>query len=72
MSIEFWTTGSSLENIHPVDEKILVLGQTSNHTVLDVEDAEKEYEVGDIISFEVDYTALMFLYNTPHIQKIFI
>lgn len=60
------------ENIHPVDEKILVLGQTSNHTVLDVEDAEKEYEVGDIISFEVDYTALMFLCNTPHIQKIFI
>lgn len=59
------------ENIHPVDEDILVLGQTSNHTIIDVEDAKREYRLGDIVDFEVDYTALMLLCNSG-IDKIFI
>jgi predicted amino acid racemase len=60
------------ENIHPVDERLLVLGQTSNHTVVDVEDAGKEYRLGDIIAFEIDYTALLYLCSTTDIDKIFI
>jgi predicted amino acid racemase len=60
------------ENIHPVDERIQVLGQTSNHTVVDVDDAGDDYRLGDIISFEVDYTALLYLCNTTDIEKKFI
>lgn len=59
-------------NVHPVDDGILVLGQTSNHTVLDVESASKTIHVGDIISFEVDYTGLMHLCNAPSVSKIYV
>jgi predicted amino acid racemase len=60
------------ENIHPADERIMVLGQTSNHTILDIGDTGMTYRLGDIIAFEIDYTALLYLCNSPDIEKIFI
>jgi ornithine racemase len=59
------------ENIHPVDKGIRVMGQTSNHTIVDVEDAARQINVGDIIAFEVDYTGLMHLCNAPSVEKEF-
>jgi predicted amino acid racemase len=46
------------ENIRPVDDRLEILGQTSDHTVIDMENC-CDYRVGDVISFEVDYTALL-------------
>lgn len=60
------------ENIYPVDERILVSGQTGNHTVVDVEDAGEAYRLGDIVVFEIDYTALLNLCSTSDIGKVFI
>lgn len=60
------------ENIHPVDERIKVLGQTSNHTIIDMEDTGEEYQLGDVAVFEIDYTALLYLCNSTDIGKIFI
>lgn len=60
------------ENLHPVDEGIGVMGQTSNHTILDVEEAAQQINVGDIITFEVDYTALMHLCSAPSIEKYYL
>lgn len=51
------------ENICPVDGRVAILGQTSDHTVVDIENCP-EYNVGDLISFEIDYTALMLLCNS--------
>lgn len=58
------------ENIAPVDRSIKILGQTGNHTIIDVEGGKENYKVGDIISFEVDYTALLFLCNSQSVEKI--
>lgn len=60
------------ENIHPMDERIRVLGQTSNHTMLDLGDTVSAYRLGDVIPFEIDYTALLYLCNSSDIEKIFI
>lgn len=60
------------ENIHPVDERIRILGQTSNHTVVDIGDTGEEYRLGDIAAFEIDYTALLYLCNSSDIDKIVI
>ncbi|KGM95376.1 amino acid racemase [Clostridium novyi A str. 4552] len=60
------------ENIHPVDSNLKILGQTSDHTIIDVEDSEYDYKLGDIISFEIDYTGLLAACNSPGIEKKFI
>ncbi len=60
------------ENIHPVEKGIRIMGQTSNHTIVDVEDVQTHINVGDIIAFEVDYTALMHLCNAPSVEKEYV
>lgn len=56
----------------PVDQQIEVMGQTSDHTLIDIEDCDKKYCVGDIIAFELDYTALLAASNSPGVEKVFI
>ena len=51
------------ENICPTDDRIEILGQTSDHTVIDIEECDG-YKVGDVISFEIDYTALLAICNS--------
>ena len=53
----------SYENISPTDDRIEILGQTSDHTVIDINGCAEDYKVGDVVSFEVDYTALMQICN---------
>lgn len=60
------------ENIHPVDSNLKILGQTSDHTIIDIEDSSKDYKLGDIISFEIDYTGLLAACNSPGIEKKFV
>ena len=62
----------SFENIHPSDDRIHIDGQTSNHTIIDLGETGKDYRLGDIIDFEIDYTALMTICNSANIGKIFI
>ncbi len=57
------------ENLWPCDPGITVLGQTSDHTLIDIQDAVRPLEVGDIVSFELDYTGLLHACNAPGIAK---
>lgn len=60
------------ESLHPVDSGITILGQTSNHTIVDLEDAARPYQLGDVLEFELDYPALMFACNSPGIAKVYL
>lgn len=70
------------ENLHPVTNGIRLMGQTSNHTILDMGAVSLQGQgdgasadafcVGDIITFEVDYTALMHLCNAPNVEKVYL
>lgn len=48
-----------------------ILGGSSDHTIIDVEDAERELHVGDIISFHVTYAGQMFVTCTPDINIVY-
>jgi predicted amino acid racemase len=58
------------ENIHPMADSLFVMGQTSNHTIVDVDDSDAPVNVGDILTFQVDYTGLMHLCNSPSVEKV--
>ncbi|MFI4630039.1 alanine/ornithine racemase family PLP-dependent enzyme [Klebsiella quasipneumoniae subsp. similipneumoniae] len=60
------------ENCVPQDNAITVLGQTSDHTLVDIEDTKQSLKVGDIISFELDYTGLLMACQTKGVQLRFI
>ena len=62
----------SSENIWPVDPKIEVLGQTFDHTVVDIESSDKDYRVGDLIAFELDYTGLLAACTSESVNAVFV
>lgn len=58
-----------IDGITPRDEKIRILGGSSDHLLLDVSESESDYKVGDMISFDVDYGALLSLMTSSYINK---
>ncbi len=49
-----------------------VLGASSDHTILDVQDVQRNLRVGDIIEFAVKYATIVYLTNSPNVEKVFI
>ncbi|MFC0225049.1 alanine/ornithine racemase family PLP-dependent enzyme [Serratia aquatilis] len=60
------------ENCIPVDDRITLLGQTSDHTLIDIEDCTSHLRVGDRVRFELDYTGLLMACQTSGVQRRFI
>lgn len=59
-----------VDGIEPVDKGIIVLGGSSDHLILDVEDAAENIEVGNEIAFTPGYGALLALSTSPYVSKI--
>jgi predicted amino acid racemase len=55
-----------------VDPKIEILGQTFDHTIIDIEGSDKDYRVGDLIAFEVDYTGLLAACTSESVKTVFV
>ncbi len=59
-----------VEGITPEDRGIIVLGGSSDHLVLDVEEAESMVRVGDEIGFFPTYGSLLAATTSPYMQKV--
>lgn len=59
------------DNIFPEDPGIRVLGGSSDHTILDVEDADREVAVGDILRFRMNYGGMVFLTGSANVKTTF-
>ncbi|MBQ1390614.1 MAG: alanine racemase [Firmicutes bacterium] len=53
--------GEDKDSIIPVDPKIRIWGSSSDHTILDLEDCETDYKLGDYVEFNINYVACMHL-----------
>ena len=53
----------------PLDKGAEILGATSDHTILDVEDCEREIRVGDVMEFRLTYENLMFAFLSEDVRK---
>ena len=62
----------SVEEIFPVEKGVSLVGAASDHTIMDVEDAERRLEVGDIVEFDVNYASLVYLTASRNVNKEFI
>lgn len=60
------------KDLIPEDERIIVLGGSSDHTILDINNCEKDYKVGDIINFKLTYAGMLRAMTSPYVEKAFI
>ena len=60
------------EGLTPVDPRVLVLGASSDHLVLDVDDLPSAPAIGDMLSFTPGYGATLALFTSPYVDKVFV
>ena len=49
-----------------------VIGASSDHTILEIEDAECELKVGDIVEFDIRYGSGVFLTGSSNVKRVFV
>lgn len=60
-----------LDSMSPVDGDLEILGGSSDHTIVDVTDAKREYQVGDIISFELGYGGMLKAFTSSYVDRVY-
>ena len=60
------------EQMRPVDERIQILGASSDHLILDVEDLPEPPRIGDAIEFVPGYSAALALFTSAYVRKEFV
>ncbi|MCR4403445.1 MAG: alanine/ornithine racemase family PLP-dependent enzyme [Firmicutes bacterium] len=60
------------EGLAPLEAGIEVLGASSDHLILDVEDADREIKVGDEVRFTLSYGCLLAAMTSPYVHKVFV
>lgn len=58
------------DSLVPCDEGVLILGGSSDHTILEV--SGREAHIGDEFRFTPGYGALLALNTSPYVQKLFL
>lgn len=58
-----------LEHIFPVDKKIQFAGASSDMLVVDLQENDKNYKVGDLVEFTMDYMGILRILNSRYIEK---
>ena len=59
-----------VDNLEPVDPKMIILGGSSDHLIVDVEDSSQKIKIGDEISFYPGYGALLAASTSPYVKKV--
>lgn len=62
----------SYDALRPTDRKLRFIGGSSDHTILDITDSESKYKVGDILTFELSYGAILSLMTSSYVHREYI
>jgi predicted amino acid racemase len=60
-----------LSGIVPVDKGLEILGASSDHLILNTSSSEQSYKVGDTIRFIPNYVALLRLFTSAYIGRVY-
>lgn len=61
---------AAIDGLEPEDAGITIVGGSSDHLILDVEDARQPVGLGQEIAFRPNYGALLALSTSPYVQKV--
>ena len=67
---------TDIDSMTPVDERIEIMGGSSDHIILDVTKCTEEkggaYKVGDIVEFTLGYGGLLKVMTSPYVEKEYV
>ena len=53
----------------PTNHAITIIDSSSDMTVIDISNSKKQYKVGDLVSFDLQYMGALYLLNSDYIEK---
>lgn len=62
----------NVDALKPLDPNIEIMGGSSDHLIIDVEECTTKYKVGDIIEFNLAYQNILYLINEEDVKKVFV
>ncbi|WCE32306.1 alanine/ornithine racemase family PLP-dependent enzyme [Vibrio sp. SCSIO 43137] len=62
----------NFDELSPTDQKAIIIGGSSDHLIIDVDDCEFDYRVGDILEFELGYSGVLQCITSEYINKSFL
>ncbi|KXZ39954.1 Predicted amino acid racemase [Alkalithermobacter thermoalcaliphilus JW-YL-7 = DSM 7308] len=60
------------DQLIPRLQGIKILGGSSDHLILDINDCKEDIQVGDILEFEICYGPMLYLTNSSCVRKVFV
>ncbi|WP_317856375.1 alanine/ornithine racemase family PLP-dependent enzyme [Chakrabartyella piscis] len=60
------------DKLIPLEEGVVMVGSSSDHTIVDIEDCNRQWKVGDVMEFALTYAAVMYLTNSKYVHKLYI
>ena len=63
---------TDLGSMTPVDSQIEIMGGSSDHIILDVTHADKEYKVGDIVEFTLGYGGMLKTATSAYVERAYV
>ena len=63
---------TDIDSTEPLDEKIDILGGSSDHIILDVTKSDTEYKVGDVVRFVLGYGGMLKTATSPYVEKAYV
>ncbi len=58
--------------LRPHDPNIQVLGASSDHLIMDINACTTPYQVGDVVTFRMGYSAILRTCTSPYVEKVFL
>ena len=58
-----------VDKLKPIDERIEIMGGSSDHMILNLTDCEDDYGIGDIVSFKMDYGSLLMATTSKYVAR---
>ena len=56
----------------PMEAGVEILGASSDHTIVDIENAERNFKAGDIMEFDVNYATLIYLTSSRNVHIAYV
>lgn len=56
----------------PLDENIEIVGSSSDHLIVDIQDSDTNFQVGDVMSFGMFYSNALYLTSSKYVNKHYI
>lgn len=60
-----------IDSMTPLDEKIDILGGSSDHLILDVTNSDTLYKVGDLLKFELGYGGMLKAFTSAYVDTAY-